>query len=80
MRLTSYIEMDWVGITDFYDESLCLLLSRFNTNTAAVLFSNSCRCARNAGPVLGNTTIITHGSVSSSDVAVYPELTRSSPS
>ena len=33
--LTSYLETDWVGITDFYDESLCLLLSRFRTKAAA---------------------------------------------
>ena len=40
----------------------------------ALLFADSCRCARDAGPVLGNMTIIRHGSVSSSDVDVYPEL------
>ena len=57
--LTSYLETDWVGITDFYDESLCLLLGRFRTKAAAVLFSESCRCANQSGSILGTTKIDT---------------------
>ena len=72
--LTSYLETDWVGITDFYDESLCLLLSRFRTKAAAVLFSESCRCANQSGSILGTTKIDTHGSVSSTDVYIHPVL------
>ena len=72
--LTSYLETDWVGITDFYDESLCLLLSRFRTQAAAVLFSKSCQCANHPRPVLGPTKIATHGSVSSTDVDIHPVL------
>ena len=72
--LTLYLETEWVGITDFYDESLCLLLSRLKTEAAAVRFSESCRCSEDAKPVLGKTEPVTHGSVSSTDVHVYPEL------
>mmetsp|Transcript_9192 Transcript_9192/g.27140 ORF Transcript_9192/g.27140 Transcript_9192/m.27140 type:complete len:312 (-) Transcript_9192:351-1286(-) len=72
--LTLYLETEWVGITDFYDESLCLLLSRLKTEAAAVRFSESCRCSEDAKPILGITEPVTHGSVSSTDVDVYPEL------
>ena len=62
-----------MGITDFYDESLCLLLGRFRTKAAAVLFSESCRCNQSVS-ILGTTKIDTHGSVSSTDVYIHPVL------
>jgi len=72
--LTSYMEMDWVGLTDFYDESLCLLLSRLQSSTAAAIFKKSCNCQVKNSSALMNVRIERHGSVSSSAVNVYPAL------
>ena len=57
----------------FLYKSLCLLLGRFRTKAAAVLFSESCRCNQ-SGSILGTTKIDTHGSVSSTDVYIHPVL------
>jgi hypothetical protein len=72
--LTLYLEMDWVGLTDFYDESLCLLLSRLQSSTAAAIFKKSCNCQVKNSSALMNVTIERHGSVSSSAIDIYPEL------
>lgn len=72
--LTSYLEMDWVGLTDFYDESLCLLLSRLQSRAAAATFKKSCNCQDTNRSALMNVPIERHGSVSSSAVDIYPEL------
>ena len=72
--IASYSEMDWVGIADFYDESLCLLVSRLSTNAAQALFSTHCRCAKRPRSILGSTEIVTHGTVRSTHVRVDPTI------
>ena len=72
--IKSLFEMDWVGITDFYEESLCLLVSRFSTNAAQALFSTHCRCATRPRSILGSTEIVTHGPVDSTHLHVHPTI------
>ena len=66
--MLSYRAADWVGLTDFYDESLCLLLTRLPGARAATLFSDACRCDRRGS--LLDVAVERHGAVSSSNVRI----------
>ena len=68
----SYLEANWVGLADFYDESLCLLLSRLRTDKAAALFSKACHCDKKL-PIL-DVDVVTHGATDSAAVDVHPIL------
>ena len=70
--MASYLEADWVGLTDFYDESLCLMLSRLQSARAAALFSTTCGCDNKASVL--DVKVVTHGDVDSTAVDVHPIL------
>ena len=47
LALASYLRMDFVGLTDFYQESLCLLFARASSISVANLYLNSfCDCQK----------------------------------
>ena len=66
------MQSHWVGLTDFYEESLCLLLSRLSAAAASAVFSRACRCDL-AASIL-DVPVQTHGSVDSAGVDVHPVL------
>jgi len=72
--MASYVQADWVGLTDFFNESLCLLLSRLRSEVAEKQLSQSCRCDHAATVPFLDVPIIRHGKVSSSNVSISPVL------
>lgn len=70
--LASYMNADWVGLTDFYDESLCLLLSRLRSPAARAILLKACTCEHKASVL--DTPVNRHGGVDSESVKVSPVL------